>query len=88
VELNRTLPKMQVTSHLIPVARMVSGTSKQRLGDIHAARICATVHSENGFRLYEASCYVHTYVVVSKIFWTDAIKVMKLTIKPITCHHP
>jgi hypothetical protein len=28
------------------------------------------------------------YVVVSKIFWTDAVKIIKLTIRPIGCHHP
>jgi hypothetical protein len=28
------------------------------------------------------------YVVVSKIFWTDAVKIIKLTIRPIGRHHP
>jgi hypothetical protein len=28
------------------------------------------------------------YVVVFKIFQTEAVKIIKLTIRPIACHHP
>jgi hypothetical protein len=28
------------------------------------------------------------YEVVSKIFWTDAVKILKLTIRPIGRNHP
>jgi hypothetical protein len=28
------------------------------------------------------------YEVVSKIFWTDVVKITKLNIRPIGCHHP
>jgi hypothetical protein len=27
-------------------------------------------------------------MVVSKVFWTDAVKIIKLTVRPIGNHHP
>jgi hypothetical protein len=35
-------------------------------------------------RLFSGLCYV----VVSKMLWTDTVKIIKLTIRPIGRHHP
>jgi hypothetical protein len=40
------------------------------------------------FCVYQVLPTVHRYEGVSKIFWTDAVKIIKLTIRPIGRHYP
>jgi hypothetical protein len=45
-------------------------------------------HDKLNSELGIGSFWSEKYEGVSKIYWTDAVKVIKLTIRPIGCHHP